>query len=126
MQQNFGKIGLITGLTSFVLLIISVRNVLGYDIEIINFIAFAIFSLIVGVGSASLIFFQLRIAASMFMIFVLLAFIEMFRNYITNPNGMGADIGILSLFIISSFGLGLSLLVQYAVLFLRKQKRNPE
>lgn len=126
MQQNFGKIGLITGLTSFVLLIVGVRNILGHTIEIVNFIAFAIFGLIIGISCASLIFYQLRIAGTIFMVSVLFAFFEMFRNYITDPNGMGADIGILSLFIISSFGLGLSLLIQFLVLFIQKQKRNPK
>lgn len=122
MQHNFGKIGLITGLTSFVLLIVGVRNVLGHTIEIINFIAFAIFGLIIGISSASLIYYRLRIAVSIFMISVLIAFIEMYRNYIVDPNGMGADIGILSLFIISSFGLGLALLIQFIVILIRKTK----
>lgn len=122
MQHNFGKIGLITGLTSFVLLVVGVRNILGHTIEIVNFIAFAIFGLIIGISSASLIYYQLRIAVSIFMISVLIAFIEMYRNYIVDPNGMGADIGILSLFIISSFGLGLALIIQFIVILVRKTK----
>ena len=39
-----------------------------------------------------------------------------------NANGQGDLIGILSLFIIASFGLGLSLIVQFIVILVNKRK----
>lgn len=126
MHNNFGKIGVIAGLTSFILLIVGVRNVLGHEIEILNFIAFSIFALIIGISCATLLFYKLRIAFPIFIVAVVLAYFEMFRSYILNINDMGADLGILSLFIISSFGLGLALIVQFAVQFIQKLKRNPQ
>lgn len=124
MQNSFMKIGLLTGLSSFVLLIIGMRNILGEQIEIVNFIAFTIIGLILGLSSASLLFYKAHIAFTIFIIAVALAFFEMFRNYITNPHGMGADIGILSLFIIASFGLGLALIIEFIVRLVKKQKTD--
>jgi hypothetical protein len=58
----------------------------------------------------------------MFSSFLLIAFLEMYRNFIMNANGQGDLIGVLSLFIITSFGLGLSLIVQFIVILLNKKK----
>ncbi|WP_210468336.1 hypothetical protein [Sporosarcina sp. 6E9] len=122
MENNFGKIGVVAGLSTFVLLIVGIRNVLGQPIEILNFVAFSVFGLIIGIIMASILFYKLRIAFYMFSSFLLIAFIEMFRNFIMNANGQGDLIGVLSLFIITSFGLGLSLIVQFIVILLNKKK----
>jgi len=121
MDNNYGKIGLFAGFVSFILLVVGVRNVLGHDIEIMNFFAFAVFSLIIGISCTMLIFYKLRIAFTIFIIGLILAFFEMFRSYIMNINGVGDSIGILSLFMISSFGLGISLIVQFIVILVRKK-----
>jgi hypothetical protein len=122
LENNFGKIGLVAGLLTFVLLIVGIRNVLGQPIEIINFVAFSVFGLIIGIIIASILFYKLKIAFYMFSSFLLIAFLEMYRNFIMNANGQGDLIGVLSLFIITSFGLGLSLIVQFIVILLNKKK----
>lgn len=124
MENHYGKVGILTGLATFVLLIIGVRNVLGHTIEILNFIAFAVFGLIVGIAFASMLFYKLRIAFPIFGVALVIAFFDMFRSYILDVNGQGDLIGILSLLIITSFGLGLALIVQFTVRLLKKNKET--
>lgn len=121
LENNYGKIGVIAGIVSFVLLVVGLRNVLGHDVEILNFIAFSVFSLIIGIAFSSLLFYKLRIAFYIFCVAFVIAFFELFRSYIQDINGQGDLMGILSLFIITSFGLGLALIVQFAVKLLTKK-----
>ena len=122
MEHNYGKFGIIAGLLTFVLLIVGVRNILGHTIEILNFVTFSVFGLIIGIIFAALLFYKLRIAFSIFIFVFIFAFFEMFRNYIADVNNQGAAIGTLSLFIITSFGLALSLIVQFSVQFIQNRK----
>lgn len=121
MNNNHGKIGLIAGAASFILLIVGVRNVLGYELQILNVVAFAVFSLIIGINFTTLLFYNLRIAFPIFVVAVAIAFFEMFRSYIIDFNGIGDTIGMLSLFVISSFGLALALIVQFLSRFFPKK-----
>lgn len=123
MENHFGKIGLLTGSASFVLLVVGLRNVLGQDVEILNFVAFAIISLIIGISFSALLLYKLRIAFPIFCVAMVFAFFEMFRSYILDINGAGDSIGILSLFMISSFGLGISLIVQFAFMLIKKTNK---
>ena len=122
MENHFGKVGVIAGLSTFVLLVVGLRNVLGVDIEILTFVAFAVFGLIVGIACASMLFYKLRIAFPIFCVALIIAFFDMFRNYIQDIGGQGDLLGILSLLIISSFGLGISLIVQFIVMLIMKNK----
>ena len=122
MENHFGKVGAIAGLSTFVLLVVGLRNVLGVDIEILTFVAFAVFGLIVGISCASMLFYKLRIAFPIFCVALIIAFFDMFRNYIQDIGGQGDLLGILSLLIISSFGLGISLIVQFIVTLIMKNK----
>ena len=124
MGNKFGKIGLFTGLITFVLLIFGVRNILGQTLEVKNYIAFAIFGLIAGIAASVLLFYKLKFAFPIFMIALVLGFIELFRNFIFNNGGWGDVIGILSLFMITSFGLVLALIVQSIVYFVQKSKKS--
>ena len=121
VENNYGKVGIITGLTSFVLLVVGLRNVLGQDVEILNFVAFSVFGLIIGIAFSALLFYKLKIAFYIFSFAFVLAFFELFRSYIQDTNGQGGLMGILSLFIITSFGLGLALIVQFVVKLLTKK-----
>ncbi len=125
LEQHFGKFGLFTGITSFVLLVVGLRNVLGHDVEVMNFIAFVIFGIIIGMSFSLIIFYQLKIAFSIFGIAVIIAFFDMFRNFILDINGQGDALGVLSLFIFSSFGLGLALLIEFIVKLIKKNKTTP-
>jgi hypothetical protein len=111
-----------TGLTSFVLLIVGVRTILGQTLIFKNYLTFGVFGLIIGIFSFLLLFYKLKIAFRIFMVGVVLGFAEFFRSLLMDSNGMGDVLGILSLFIISSFSLGLAFIVQFIVILLRKNK----
>jgi len=122
MESKLWKIGFFTGLTSFVLLILGVRTVLGQELEWRNYLAFGIFGLIVGIFSSLLLFYKLKIAFRIFIVAVVLGFAELFRSFIMNTGGFGDLAGILSLFIITSFGLGIAFMVQAVVMLVRNNK----
>ncbi|HJF33876.1 MAG TPA: hypothetical protein K8V56_19080 [Sporosarcina psychrophila] len=122
MLNRLWKIGFFSGLTSFVLLIVGVRTILGQTLIFKNYLTFGVFGLTIGIFSFLLLFYNLKIAFRIFMVGVVLAFAEFFRSLIVNTNGMGDVLGILSLFIISSFGLGLAFIVQFIVILMRKDK----
>lgn len=122
MESKLWKIGFFTGLTSFVLLILGVRTVLGQELEWKNYLAFGIFGLIVGIFSSLLLFYKFKIAFRIFMVAVVLGFAELFRSFIMNTGGFGDLAGILSLFIITSFGLGIAFMVQAVVMLTQKNK----
>lgn len=124
MENHYGKVGIITGLSTFVLLIIGLRNVLGQEVEILNFIAFSVFGLIIGIICATLLFYKFKIAFAIFIIVLIAAFFEMFRNYIQDVNGQGDLVGILSLFIITSFGLGLAVVIDFILRLYKKYKEE--
>lgn len=120
LDSRYWKIGFFTGLTSFVLLILGVRTILGHDLIFNNYLTFGVFSLMVGIVSSVLLFYKLPIAFKMFMVALFLAFAEMFRSFLMMDNEFSEAIGILSLFIISSFGLAISVIVQFIVKLARK------
>jgi hypothetical protein len=122
LDNKLWKIGFFTGLTSFVLLILGVRTVLGQELGWKNYLAFGIFGLIVGIFSSLLLFYNLKIAFRIFMVAVVLGFAELFRSFLMNTGGFGDLAGILSLFIITSFGLGIAFMVQAVVMITRKSK----
>ena len=121
LDSRYWKVGFFTALTSFVLLILGIRTVLGHDLVVNNYLTFAVFSLMVGIVSSLLLFYKLPIAFKMFMVVLVLAFAEMFRSFIMMDNEYSEAIGILSLFIISSFGLAISVIVQFLVKLIRKK-----
>ena len=122
MDNKLWKIGFFSGLTSFVLLILGVRTILGQELVWKNYIAFGAFGLIVGILSSLLLFYNLKIAFRIFMAAVVLGFAELFRSFLMNTGGFGDLAGILGLFIITSFGLGIGLMIQAVIIFTRKSK----
>ena len=122
MDNKLWKIGFFTGLTSFVLLILGVRTILGQELSVKSYFSFAGFGMIVGIFSALLLFYKLKIAFRIFMIGLVIGFVEFFRNIFMDTNDYGDVMGILSLFIITSFGLGIAFMVQAIVIITRKNK----
>lgn len=111
-------------MTSFVLLILGIRTVLGQDLVIKNYLAFGIFSLTVGILASSMLFYNLKIAFRIFMAALVVGFAEFFRSFLMDTDGYGDLLGILSLFIITTFGFGLSMIVQFIVIGIRKAKNK--
>ncbi|MFC5604531.1 hypothetical protein [Sporosarcina koreensis] len=122
MGNKLWKIGFFTGLTSFVLLILGIRTILGTELVFKNYLTFGIFGLTVGILASSLLFYKLRIAFWIFMASLVLGFAEFFRSFLMDTNGFGDLIGVLSLFIITTFGFGLGVIVQFIMIGIRKLK----
>lgn len=123
MDNKLWKIGLFTGLTSFVLMILGVRTILGTTLVIENYLAFGVFSLSVGIIASVLLFYNLKIAFRIFMIALVLAFAEFFRSFLMIKSDTASAAGMLSLFIITSFGLGIAVFVQFFIIFIRKNNK---
>lgn len=124
MDKKLWKIGFFTGLTSFVLMILGTRTILGTELVFKNYLAFGVFSLTVGILAAVMLFYNMKIAYRIFMVALVLAFAEFFRSFLMNTDGFGDLVGILSLFMISSFGFGVAVIVQVIVIILKKMKEE--
>lgn len=122
MENKLWKIGFFTGLTSFVLLILGIRTILGTELTFKNYLAFGVFSLTVGIIAAVMLFYNMKIAYRVFMVALVLAFAEFFRSFLMNTDGFGDVIGVLSLYMITSLGFGVAIIVQFIVIAIRKMK----
>ena len=124
MIKNYGKITISIIVLSMFLLILGVRYVLGQDLVLMNFIAFAAFSIVVGVFAGALLIYKLNKAFYLFTLGLAIGFIDLFRSFITNTNDQGDVLGILSLFIFTAFGLVIGLIVEGILFILKKSKEN--
>jgi hypothetical protein len=122
--KNYGKITISIIVLSMFLLILGVRYVLGQDLVLMNFIAFAAFSIVVGVFAGALLIYKLNKAFYLFTLGLAIGFIDLFRSFITNTNDQGDVLGILSLFIFTAFGLVIGLIVEGILFILKKSKEN--
>lgn len=122
MLKNYGKIAGITIILSLFLLILGVKYVLGQDLVVQNFIAFAVISVLVGTITGALLFYKLKIAYYIFTVGLLIGFIELFRSFISGMDGWGDLVGILSLFIFTAFGLVIGLIIEAILYLIRKNK----
>lgn len=123
MLKNYGKIAGFIIVASLFLLILGVRYVLGQELVIMNFIAFAAFSIVAGVTAGAMLLYNLYKAFYLFTFGLAIGFIDLFRSFIINPEGNGDIIGILSLFMFSAFGLVIGIIIE-AVLYLVKKMNN--
>ena len=124
MLKNYGKITISIIVLSMFLLILGVRYVLGQDLVLMNFIAFAAFSIVVGVFAGALLIYKLNKAFYLFTLGLAIGFIDLFRSFITNTNDQGDVLGILSLFIFTAFGLVIGLVVEGILFIMKKSKEN--
>ncbi|WP_144513170.1 hypothetical protein [Bacillus sp. FJAT-22090] len=122
MLKNYNKIAGIMIVISMFLLILGVKYVLGQDLVIMNFVAFAAFSVAVGVIAGALLMYKLHKAFYIFTVGLVIGFIELFRSFIIGNDGWGDLVGILSLFIFTSFGLVIGLIVEGILYLIKKQK----
>ncbi len=122
LSNNYVKNGVITMFLSLFLLILGVRYVLGQELELMNLLAFLAFSLAVGSISGAMLFYKLKIAFYLFSVGLAIGFFDLFRSFIVNTGGFGDLAGILSLFIFTSFGLVIGVIVE-AIIYLVKKKK---
>ncbi|MBB4824370.1 hypothetical protein HNO89_001592 [Sporosarcina luteola] len=124
MDSKLWKLGFFTALTSFVLLILGTRTILGNHLELKNYLTFAIFGLTVGMLATLLRFYKMKAGFWIFMSALAIGFLEMFRSFIMDKDGWGDAAGILSLFIITSFGFGITLIVQAVKMLIASTKES--
>lgn len=123
MLKNYGKIAISIIFISVFLLILGVKYVLGQDLVIMNFLAFAAFSIVIGVLVGALLFYKLHKAFYIFATGLLIGFIEMYRSFIRGPEEFGDLAGILSLFIFTAFGFVIGLIVEAIYYLLKKNEQ---
>lgn len=122
LLKNYNKIAGIMIVLSMFLLILGVRYVLGQDLVVMNFVAFAAFSVAIGVIAGALLMYKLHKAFYIFTVGLALGFIELFRSFLAGTEEFGDLVGILSLFIFTSFGLVIGLIVEGVLYLIKKTK----
>ena len=124
MLKNYGKIAISIIFISMFLLILGIKYVLGQDLVIMNLLAFAAFSIVIGVLAGAMLLYKLQKTFYIFLIGLLIGFIEMYRSFITGSEEFGDLAGILSLFIFTSFGFVIGLIVEAIYYLLKKNEKK--
>lgn len=76
MLKNYGKIAISIIFISMFLLILGIKYVLGQDLVIMNLLAFAAFSIVIGVLAGAMLLYNLRKAFYIFAIGLLIGFLK--------------------------------------------------
>lgn len=122
MDRHLGKIGLFTGLSTLVLFIVGIRTIGGYELGWKNYLAFSVFGLTVGLIALLLLHYKLRLAFWFFMAGMVISFEEFFRSILMIGGELGQSFAILSVYIFSSFSLGIGLIVQFIIILIKKNQ----
>ncbi len=123
-RKKYWIVGVIVFISSLLLLLIGVRGILGNAIDYQNLIAYLIFSLIAATISAILVGFQFKIIMVSYMTGLIVGFFEMFRTFFNRMSGWGDLIGIVSLFLWMTIGLGLGIVAQFGYYLYTRFKKT--
>lgn len=115
-------IGLITAFSSFILLFIGIKFILGNEIVAKNIITFAAFSILAGITISLLMLYQLKIIYAGFIIGLAVGFLLMYRAFLQEVTDWRDLIGLLSLFAFTIIGLGTGALAQFGYHLFKKYK----
>jgi len=88
-----------------------------------NYLAFALFSLLVGVISACFVFFNLSIGFIIFTLGYVIGFGSMFYAFYDGMTGWGDLIGLIQMMFILGIGLALAVVVEIVLLIIKKVKK---
>ena len=121
-KKNCLIIGLITAFSSFILLFIGIRFILGNEIVTKNIIAFAAFSILSGITISLLMLYQLKIVYAGFIIGLAVGFLLMYRTFLQEASDWRDLIGLLSLFAFTIVSLGAGALGQFGYHLFKKYK----
>jgi hypothetical protein len=123
-RKNFWIIGLCAAILSFILFAVGMNVYSEMPLSVQNYMAYMVFSLIVGVVAAALIYFRLKIAFLTFSVGLVLGFILMFNAFVYNSTGWGDLIGIINLMMWTILGLVVGLLIQLGIYLYKRFKKN--
>jgi len=122
-KKQFLLVGTIFEAMTLVLLFIGVRGVLANELTTKNIVAFVVFSTIVGLLAALLVYFNLKIILTTYILGFIIGFIQMFGSFFKGMSGWGDLIGIISLFMWLIIGLGSGLVIQLGVYLYKKLEK---
>jgi hypothetical protein len=116
--------GLIIFFIAYTLLYTGIGVVLQRTLTGKTMLGHFLFSLMLGVVSAILLYFRLIMAFSFYAGGMLIGFIEMFRSFIGGMVGWGDLIGIIALMVWIALGLGVGLLSELGYFLYKRLKRS--
>jgi len=116
-------IGIISALVTFALLFIGVKYVSGSQVDTSNVLAYIIFSTIVGGIAALLNKFKLNISLNIFIFGLVIAFVEMYRAFLSDMTGWGDLIGVMSMMTWIIIGLVAGLFFELVYHLYKKKKK---
>lgn len=125
MQQTHKWIkGSLAGLASYSLWLIGIGVILNQSIELRQYLAYALFSILVASIVIALEHFSLIRASSLFLTGLSVGFFEMFRVFIRQMSGWGDLIGVISLLIWVVLGLAAGMIVESIYWLYRRKKEK--
>lgn len=125
-KKDYRSVGLGVALVSFLILLVGIVGVLDNELTIKNMVAFFSFSVLAGLISSCMLYYSFKIALALFSAGLALGFFEMYRAFLGGMSGWGDLIGILSLFVWTSMGLGAAVLAQLGYYLYNKIKKKNE
>lgn len=117
-------VGLSVFVISAILMFVGMKFLADIEPGFENYIAYIIFSLIVGGLAAILNHFRLKIAMVLYMAGLLIGFFLMYRAFLYDMSGWGDLIGVMSMLIWTISGLIAGLLAQLTYYIYKKIKKK--
>lgn len=111
-QRNLWIAGSSVFLLSFILLFAGAHFALGESVELQNFIAFAVLSIIFAALAVVLYAFKMKAAFFIFLAGLIVGFTLMLAQFFKGMDGWEGIIGLLALFLSAGIGLAGGLLIQ--------------
>jgi len=119
-KRNFWIIWFLVTVLSFSLLFLGIRFILGNQITMQNVIAYLVVSLIFGATTSTLYLLQLKIACIALLAGLLVGFFDMYRIFLTDLDGWGDLVGLISLFTWMAIGLCIGAVGQFGLFVYKK------
>ncbi len=116
-------VGAVFFVLTFALFYIGVALILGNPLVLTNYLAFAIFSFLVGIIAACFVFFNLSIGFVIFSLGYVLGFGSMFWAFNEGMTGWGDLIGLIQMMFILGIGLASAVIVEIILLIIKKVKK---
>lgn len=116
-------VGAVFFVLTFALFYIGVALILGNPLVLQNYLAFAVFSLLVGIIAACFVFFSLNIGFVIFTLGYLVGFGSMFYAFYDGMTGWGDLIGLIQMMFILGIGLASAVIVEVILLIIKKVKK---
>lgn len=128
LKINFWIIWFLVTTMSFGLLFLGIRFILGNQITLQNMIAYLVVSLIFGAATSTLYLLQLKVACVALLSGLLIGFFDMYRIFLTDLDGWGDLVGLISLFTWMAIGLFIGAVGQLGVFLCKKisSRRNKQ